>query len=171
MSGQRFDPSRRRWLLGRRAAPAPLRPPWARLEGFTDACTRCGACLDACPEAILVPGDGGFPEVDFRRGGCSFCGACAELCPEPVFDFDASRPWDLAAAVGEGCLAGKGVFCQLCADICDRRAIAFVPRLRSAPQPRIDPAACTGCGACVAACPAEALSLGRIPAPEAAHGG
>jgi ferredoxin len=28
------------------------------------------------------------------------------------------------------------------------------------PQPIVDEAACTGCGACVAACPGEAIMLG-----------
>ena len=64
----------------------PLRPPWSVAEDiFTDVCTRCGECLAACPEKILIRGDGGFPGVDFQRGECTFCRACVDACPEPAF--------------------------------------------------------------------------------------
>jgi ferredoxin len=42
---------------------------------FEDRCTRCGACVDACPESILRRGSGGFPTVDFTASACTFCTA------------------------------------------------------------------------------------------------
>ena len=99
------DQTRRALLRGRPGAKArtPLRPPWSVLA-FEDACTRCRACIEACPESILVVGDGGFPEVDFRQGSgeCTFCAACADLCPEPAFGPTDEAPWHQVARIGHG---------------------------------------------------------------------
>ena len=63
------DASRRGFLRGRPRPRAEIRPPWALTEpAFSARCTRCGDCLTACPQKILVAGDGGFPTVDFARG-------------------------------------------------------------------------------------------------------
>ncbi len=153
------DPARRAFLRGRaRPEPAPLRPPWAA-EDFETACTGCGDCLSACPEAILVRGAGGLPEVDFARGECSFCRACVEACSEPAFAPEADPPWHLEVRIGEDCLARRGVLCQSCGDSCPEAAIRFAPLLGAAPQPAVDAEACSGCGACVSACPAEAVAV------------
>jgi len=164
----RIDRSKRAFLRAplaqdrRHAQTAdPWRPPWAA-PGFEDACTRCGACLEACPEGILTPGDGGFPAVDVQRGSgeCTFCRACVEACPEPAFlSPDEARPWDRIAEIGAGCIARSGVHCQTCGDVCDWDAIRFVPEVGGPPQPRLDPDGCTGCGACIAACPARAIDI------------
>jgi ferredoxin-type protein NapF len=160
VSGRPFDPARRALLRGRPASgPAPVRPPWVRALRFTDGCTRCGACLEACPEHIIVAGDGGFPEVDFRRGACTFCGRCAAACPEPLFDREAVRPWDVAATIGEACLARRGIVCESCRDACEPRAIRFRHVPGRVAVPEVAAEACTGCGACVAICPAAAITV------------
>ncbi|PWC83300.1 ferredoxin [Azospirillum sp. TSH100] len=168
MAGDGLDRARRSFLRGRPAAgPAPIHPPWSRPDSLTALCTRCGACADACAEAILIPGDGGYPEVDFTRGECIFCGACADACAEvyagPIFDRTAA-PWSLRPTIAPSCLAVQRVVCRSCQDACPEGAIRFQPApfqvgMGGAAHARIDEAACTGCGACVAACPAGAVIL------------
>jgi ferredoxin-type protein NapF len=156
------DLSRRGFLRGRVRPKAEIRPPWALPESaFVDRCTRCNDCLKACPQGILVPGDSGYPTVEFSRGECIFCADCVTAC-QPRALLRASEdaaPWPYKALVSEACLPKKGVECRVCGDFCDVRAIRFTPRIGGNPLPDIDPETCTGCGACVAPCPATALSI------------
>ncbi|MXN63920.1 ferredoxin-type protein NapF [Stappia sp. GBMRC 2046] len=154
------DISRRNFLTGRaRTAPPPLRPPWTREETITSACTGCGACIDACPEAILSPDSRGRPVISFADRECTFCRACAQACPEPVFLDASERAFAHVAAIEESCFAKTGVHCQSCGDACPEAAIRFRPRIGGAPLPEIEAAQCTGCGACAAICPANAVSM------------
>ncbi|PSJ48102.1 ferredoxin-type protein NapF [Zobellella endophytica] len=155
------DLSRRRWLKG---GLAPARPentlPWAKdWLRFTDGCTRCGDCLAACPERIIVQGDGGFPVLDFGRGECTFCGRCAETCGQDIFSATTERPWRQFAQIGASCLAYHGVHCRSCEDSCEPRAICFKPQLGAISRPELDRERCNGCGACVAGCPATAIKI------------
>lgn len=155
------SPARRAFLRGRGRAEAPIRPPGARPEpAFLDACTRCGDCVAACPERILLAGDGGFPVLDAGRGECTFCARCAESCGSQALLPALIAAWPWRAAIGAGCLAAAGVVCQACRDACPASAIRFPPT-RGAPVPALQAEACTGCGACVAACPAQAIAMRR----------
>jgi ferredoxin-type protein NapF len=156
------DLSRRGFFRGRPRPKAEIRPPWALPEAeFFDHCTRCNDCLKACPQKILVVGDGGYPTVDFSLGECTFCGDCATSCrPKALLRRDAEQPaWPYKAAIGEDCLPRQGVDCRVCGDYCDARAIRFSPRLGGSPLPEIEAEKCTGCGACVAPCPVVAISV------------
>ena len=144
-----------------RARRAPQRPPWALAEeAFLDACTRCGACVPICPTRIVVVVRG-YPEVDFKRGECTFCGACAAACKDGALlgaNVQAA-PWSIKAQVADNCLAKRGVECRVCGDPCPVAAIRFSPRLGGPPLPEVDAATCTGCGACLAPCPVNAISI------------
>jgi ferredoxin-type protein NapF len=163
-----LERSRRAFLLGaevKMRADTALRPPWTLGEAFADLCTGCARCVTACPEGIVAFDEEGRAMVDFRRGAglCSFCGACAEACPEPVFIPPQMRaaapPWTLHAAIGPSCLTREGVLCQSCKDACTDGAIRFVYAAGQIAQPQLDLDRCTGCGACVAPCPASAIEI------------
>lgn len=153
--------ARRGFLRGQPRPKAEVRPPWALTEvAFVAACTRCAACLTACPQGIVVAGDGGYPTIDFGRGECTFCGDCAAVCePRALRRADAAAPWNYVAHISEDCLPKRGVECRICGDFCEARAIRFQPAAGGAWLPVIEPAACTACGACVAPCPTRAITV------------
>jgi ferredoxin-type protein NapF len=156
VSGQ----TRRQFLRGRFGESASPRPPWAAAEPeFLARCTRCDACIDACPEHILVRGSGGFPQVDFTNGGCTFCRACVDACEPRALERTDAAPWALKASIAPSCLALNRVVCSTCAERCEARAIRFRPALGAVPAPAVDLDRCTGCGACVAACPVSAIAV------------
>jgi ferredoxin-type protein NapF len=151
-------------LSGRRG---PLRPPWALPEAqFVETCTACGECVRACPQRILESVRG-LPVVSFARGECTFCGACIEVCKPRALSPEAraagAPPWNLRASIAENCVAHRNVVCRTCLEVCTARAIAFEARLGGAALPQVINEACTGCGACVAPCPAHAISIVRAP--------
>jgi ferredoxin-type protein NapF len=155
-----FSPSRRAFLRGR-APPLPaMRPPWAIAEpDFLAACTACGDCVAACPENVLVQGDGQYPVFVPALGECTFCEACADSCEALALDPPSVQPaWNLRALIAGTCLARNGVTCFSCRDACGERAIRFAPALGGA-VPELDLARCTGCGGCVGVCPVSAISL------------
>ena len=175
MSDAPMDPRRRglfraalRPTSARERPTAPLRPPWALADDtdFTDHCTRCGDCVRACPSALLHAGDGGFPEIRFVHAGCDFCGACRNACGTGAIRTGPDiQAFALHLHVSARCLARQRVECRVCAEMCDAQALRFVPALGGIPALHLDPAACTGCGACVSPCPVGALELRTEPAP------
>ncbi len=162
-----MDPRRRSFLRGQVGAAngaamrAPPRPPWAIAEAaFAQACTRCGDCVKACPQQVLVVGDGGYPQISFEKRGCTFCGDCVRACATPALSRTMTEtPWSLKATIGTACLAAQRVECRVCGERCEAQAIRFRPRLGGVAQPVLDANACTGCGDCVAPCPVGAITV------------
>ena len=155
--------SRRRFLRAKfQPGNEPLRPPWAVGERlFAEICTRCNACITACAAGILHTASDGLPEVDFSRGECTFCAACSAACRYGALATpDATLPaWEIRAAISTGCLTRKGVMCTTCREHCATGAISLQIDAGRVPMPYIDPQACTGCGACVAPCPAGSIHI------------
>jgi len=132
--------------------------PWA-VEAFEAACNRCGDCISACEEAVLITGDGGFPTADLRAAACTFCGACVDACDRGALDRRIAPAWRIRPRIGDACLSRQGVTCRSCADVCDQRAMRFAPRLGGRADPIVDNARCNGCGACMATCPNNAIRM------------
>lgn len=147
----------RRQLLKGRPVPPPFAPrPPGITDASIDACTGCGECLGACPERILGL-DAGRVILLAGQGECIFCGKCADACPEPVFG--KVRVMAHHAEIGGDCLAALGVTCMSCRDICPEGAISMRPRIGGPFLPSLDAGTCSGCGACLGACPGAAIQL------------
>lgn len=140
-----------------------IRLPWAVESSlFTQGCTRCGDCITACETQILIRGDGGYPEIRFAQGECTFCQACVQICQQPIFRPFDETPWEHKVSITERCLAYGQVECRSCEDVCETRAIRFQRQLGKVAQPLLNLADCSGCGACIAVCPRDAINILNI---------
>ncbi|MFC0322221.1 ferredoxin-type protein NapF [Gallibacterium melopsittaci] len=162
---QNLDLSRRKFLSGkfREAATVDasraILPPWADVDIFWEKCTQCGDCIQQCETQVLIKGERGYPEVCFAQAECTFCGKCAEICQQPIFKPITSEAWQHKIAINNACLTQRQVECRSCQDNCQWRAISFKPMLGQVAQPQLNLELCNGCGACVAACPVQAISM------------
>ena len=165
------DLNRRFFLRGKVKPPpvAVLRPPWAVNESqFIETCTRCDDCIEACPESILVRGDGGFPTVNFKQGECTFCAQCAQSCQIGAINihnvkdnFSPDNAWDLDVVFSSKCLSLNAIVCRICGDSCEPHAIRFQLKVGGVSEPKITLDDCTGCGACLAICPVDAVQINK----------
>lgn len=161
------DVSRRTFLRGGQGTVVPAqRPPWAKdEESFINSCTACGDCISACPEGVLIAGDKKYPKIDYHAGECTFCADCVDVCEAGAFivknrvEAANQKPWGLVAAIADTCMAFQGVACQSCGDNCETRAIRFAYSTAGIAVPVLTLDDCTGCGACVAPCPVNAIKV------------
>jgi MauM/NapG family ferredoxin protein len=154
-------------------APVFLRPPGALPEPeFLAACTRCDACLIACPkESIrragheLSAANEGTPVILPLDQPCWMCKGmpCIPVC-EPGALRSLSSPG--AARMGrihvreEACYAAQGNLCDVCAERCPVRPKAIRVSMGAAPE--LAPELCTGCAVCAWLCPAKAIEVERL---------
>lgn len=124
---------------GREATAGVIRPPASgKAARFTRLCVRCGACVRACPGQIIRFGgaDAGWagvlaPEVCYDDDYCvETCTACGQACP--------------SGAIPKFTLATKHAQPMGLARVNEERCLLGRGR---------------ECGACVSACPFEALDL------------
>lgn len=136
--------------------------PWLQ-KTIESGCTQCGECVKACPEQIIVKGNGGFPAVDFTKGECTFCYDCATSCPESLFHPKQQPAWSNSVDVNASkCLAQNGVYCRTCSDSCEQRAISIKPLLAGKAEVQINSEHCNSCGACISVCPSQAIEIKEV---------
>lgn len=121
-------------------------------------CSGCGECAEVCPTKIISMAHG-VPTLDFQQGECTFCGECSKRCPERVFPPQPATSFSHHAAIADDCLAINYVDCQACRDACPTTAITFRPRIGGPFVPVLNTDPCTGCGACVAVCPSQSITM------------
>ena len=126
-----------------KAADLILRPPAAIPEDdFIKACTKCGACVTACPYDTLklaTPGDNkpvGTPYFEPRDTPCEMCPdiPCVPVCPSGALDVDLVSSFieeknknvldinkaQMGATIidSKSCIAFWGIQCDLCYRAC-----------------------------------------------------
>jgi len=140
-----------------------IRPPWSVAESdFLEKCTRCNDCISACPENIISLDADGYPFLDFSHTGCNFCAECLESCGTGAIQglrSDIDQAWNHDMRISASCLSVNGVVCRACGDHCETSAIRFTLLTKGRSLPKIAADACTACGACIAVCPADAISI------------
>ena len=143
-----------------------LRPPFALDElEFLLACSRCDACVEACPHGVLfeLPARlgaqvAGTPAMDLLNRGCHLCAdwpcvsACAPGALKRAGEEESPAPLPRLARVWidkERCLPYAGPECGACADSCPvPGALEWLGGLR----PVVNEERCTGCALCREAC-------------------
>ncbi len=165
-----------------RKAARWIRPPWALAEvEFLLACTRCGACIEACPHQVVFPLPSRLgaevmatPALDLATRGCHLCDdwPCVAACEPGALRLPVAQQEDendevaavpvspprLARATidPERCLPWLGPECGACATACP------VPGALQweGTRPHIEAAECVGCALCREACITDPPAVG-----------
>ena len=122
--------------------PHAVVPPGRRnMQEFLERCTGCGMCISQCPSKVLRPSAN---QLGWLR------------MLHPVMDYDAAL-----------CLYD----CTRCTEVCPTGALypltADEKHIFIIGHAVTEPANCTGCFACVQACPRKAIAMIRRPDPKA----
>ncbi len=150
-----------RFQFFRGQSAPPTRPPWAIDESdFIKQCTGCGDCTQSCPHHLIKPGRARYPVIDLSSGACDFCEACLKSCSSGALTASDS-PWSIKAKIGNSCLTLNKVTCHTCKDECEPEAISFLLKAGGNLSIEVNQNNCTGCGACIAVCPASAITISK----------
>ena len=146
---------------------AVLRPPGAQAEpDFLATCSRCGACVTACPaDAIRIDSTaaigGGAPYIDADVDACVVCTTleCMMVCPTGALVPTPIRGIDMGTAVWRPgtCVRTHGQDCRICVDECPIGEVAI--RLDASGHVQVIEDGCVGCGVCQNRCPTTPKSI------------
>lgn len=147
-----------------------IRPPFAIAElEFLLACTRCDACIEACPHEVIFPLPARLgadivstPAMDLLNRACHLCEdwPCVKACEPGALQLPDTeeQAWPAMARAKinqDTCLPYLGPECGACAGSCP------IPGTLSwqNEKPVIDEAKCAGCGLCREACMLEPKAI------------
>ncbi len=166
-----------------------IRPPAAIAElEFLLACTRCNACIEACPHDVIFPLAARLgadvvntPALDLLKKGCHLCEdwPCVNACeakallflqadPETSEDFESSqynkvRKFANAEIIENICLPFSGPECGACISVCPVEGALFLEQ----EKPVIDQVSCMGCGLCREVCVVQDKAISISPCTSA----
>lgn len=150
-----------------------IRPPYALAElEFSLACTRCDACISACPENVIfqLPAHTGVmaaatPAMDLAHKACLLCEdwPCVNACeagalifPEPDSDEEIPLPTlSICYIDTKKCLPYTGPECGACESSCPIEGALSWHQER----PTIIRELCVGCSLCLVACILEPKAI------------
>ncbi|HEX8339974.1 MAG TPA: 4Fe-4S dicluster domain-containing protein [Tepidisphaeraceae bacterium] len=155
------------------SAPEPkfwLRPPGALSEkAFRETCSRCAACVDACPaEAIKLDRTGalgeGVPYIVAAESACVACDGlrCMPSCPSGALGVTPLMHIKMGTAVWRDatCVRTRGQECTTCVEVCPVGHAAIEVQFG---EITVKPLGCIGCGLCEQSCPTTPKSIVVIP--------
>jgi polyferredoxin/ferredoxin len=175
--------------ITKRRPPTLIWPPGTDAPRLTARCSRCAACMRACPTQGLQPCllEGGLqnlmvPHLVPRLGYCAYgCSACGQVCPTgaiPRLALEEKQQarLGLASVNRNRCLPwAYGVPCIICEEACpvpdkaitleeievrDDRGEALLLQ-----RPTVVQSLCIGCGVCEFKCPMGGEAAIRVYAP------
>lgn len=155
----------------RHASFPMLRPPGAISEPqFLAGCTRCDACIGACPHGALQPAPAryrdaaGTPIIDPAQAPCRLCEnwPCISACPEGVLVLEGAGAMGSARIQAHDCLNALGTQCSVCLERCPIEGALQL----QAGKVTVHVSLCTGCGICHHVCPAPNNAVIILPARE-----
>jgi ferredoxin len=146
----------------------PVSPPGSvSIRNYTDNCTACSLCINACPTKVLQPsflqyGITGImqPHMDYHSGFCNYdCIICSQICPTGAIlpiTLEVKQLTQLGKSVfvRENCVVyNDKTDCGACSEVCPTKAVYMVPYEGNLLIPEVKNDICVGCGACEFACP------------------
>ncbi len=151
-----------------------IRPPFALNElDFLIKCSRCDACIKACPQEIIFPLPARLgvevvstPALDLLSGACHLCGdwPCVSACEPQALRFpnleeeSEEKPLPRLATAfinKESCLPYSGPECGACGSVCPVPGVLTWDMTK----PEINRLTCIGCAQCREACITEPKSI------------
>jgi ferredoxin len=157
---------------------SPVLPPGAKdTSTFSATCSRCYACVNACPTGIIAAGSVSHqrldelfqPEIRYfddaerpDEGFCiESCTNCSQVCPTVALTpltlrQKRQRKTGTAEIIRDKCLAwNDNEHCMVCQEYCSYAAIDSDVDQNDLPRPVVNEDICRGCGVCEHICPAE----------------